>query len=134
MIVIDAGAWAMALVDDGDTGQACRTALANDDEWVAPEHAALETLRTIRRFESAGYINEVQAGVHVQAVIDASIRYVGAEPWVLQGVWRLRHTISPYDAPYVVVALAMELPMVTIDHRLGRAARAVGVEVRVPTE
>lgn len=133
MIVVDAGVWATALIDAGPTGDACRAALSRDDAWTAPEHAALETLRTIRRFEFAGVLDATQADEHARAVADFSIRYVGAEPWVLTEVWRLRHTVSPYDAPYVALALAMGAPLVTLDKRLGRAAEVLGVTALVPT-
>jgi len=36
-------------------------------------------------------------------------------------IWALRHTVSAYDASYVVVAEALRCPIVTSDARLGRA-------------
>lgn len=51
---------------------------------------------------------------------------------VLARVWALRHTMSTYDAPYVAVAEAFGVPLVTIDLRLARAAEKQGVEVVVP--
>jgi predicted nucleic acid-binding protein len=63
-------------------------------------------------------------------VIDAEVRYVEGERWLLAAVWQHRRNISPDDAPYV--ALSGDVPLVTLDERLGRAARAVGARVLVP--
>ena len=132
MIVVDASVWVRALVDDGPVGGACRTVLAGDVDWVAPAHAPIETLRTIRRYEAAGLLTTEQATAHAQSVLDAEVRYSGAEHWILATVWQHRHTVSPYDVPYVALALAGGIPLVTLDERLGRAARALGAQVRVP--
>jgi predicted nucleic acid-binding protein len=37
-------------------------------------------------------------------------------------VWVLRHNITPYDALYVALAEELELPLITADRRLARAA------------
>lgn len=132
MIVVDAGVWVRALVDSSAVGDACRAVLCADPDWVAPSHAAIETLRTLRRYEAAGLLTRSQADAHAEAVTAAEVRYIGAEPWVLTGVWRRRHTISPYDAPYVAVSLALDVPLATLDERLARAAGALGVRVVVP--
>lgn len=132
MIVIDAGVWVRALVDDGTAGDACRQVLTGDLDWIAPSHAPIETLRTIRRYEAIGLINTEQADTHARSVVDAEVRYVGPQRWLLIAVWHQRHNISPYDAPYVALALDYDVPLVTLDERLGRAARALGARVLIP--
>ncbi|MFT3970181.1 MAG: type II toxin-antitoxin system VapC family toxin [Micropruina sp.] len=132
MIIVDAGVWVRALVDSSAIGDACRVVLCADPDWVAPSHAAIETLRTLRRYEAAGLLTRSQADAHAEAVTAAEVRYIGAEPWVLTEVWRLRHTISPDDAPYVAVPLALDVPLATLDERLARAAGALGASVVVP--
>ena len=37
-------------------------------------------------------------------------------------IWSLRHNFSPYDASYVALAEALDLPLVTSDLRLANAA------------
>lgn len=132
MIVVDASAWARALVDAGRDGEACRAELRRDPAWVAPAHAAVETLRTIRRYEVSGLLTTEAADAHATAVRDAAVRYLGPEPWLLAEVWRARHTLSAYDAPYVAIAKRYGVPLVTLDERLARAARPAGVGVLVP--
>jgi predicted nucleic acid-binding protein len=36
-------------------------------------------------------------------------------------VWELRHNLTSYDAWYVAVAEALDLPLATLDMRLSRA-------------
>jgi predicted nucleic acid-binding protein len=40
---------------------------------------------------------------------------------VAERVWQLRHALTGYDAWYVAVAEAIELPLATLDTRLARA-------------
>ena len=44
--------------------------------------------------------------------------------------WRLRDRVSAYDAMYVVLAAYLQLPLITADQRLARAARGA-CEVRL---
>ena len=39
-------------------------------------------------------------------------------------VWELRHSITPYDAAYVALAMHLGLPLLTGDRRLAAAASA----------
>ena len=40
---------------------------------------------------------------------------------VAERVWQLRHVLTSYDAWYVAVAEAVDLPLATLDTRLTRA-------------
>jgi predicted nucleic acid-binding protein len=133
VIVVDAGVWVRSLIDDGSTGDAARRVLAGDLEWTAPAHAPIEALRTVRRYETAGFLSTAQAQLAAAEVLAAQIDYVGPERWLLVSVWRHRHNLSAYDAPYVVIAQSRGIPLVTLDRRLERAATAAGVPVVVPT-
>jgi predicted nucleic acid-binding protein len=98
---------------------------------MAPAHMPTEALRTIRRFEQAGAIDNALAETIVNEIAASEIAYVGPEPSMLLGQWRLRYNISSYDAPYVVLGQRMHAPLVTLDRRLARAATALGVEVQL---
>ncbi len=130
--MVDAGVWVRSLIDNGSTGDACRHVLTRDVEWTAPAHAPIEALRTVRRYETAGLLTAGQAQSAAAEVIDAEIDYVGPEPWLLASVWLYRHNISSYDAPYVSIAHHRDIPLVTLDQRLARAAQAAAVRVIVP--
>ena len=106
MIVVDASVWVRALVDDGPVGGACRTVLAGESiGWPRQcPHRDAADYPSLRR---AGLLTTEQATAHAQSVLDAEVRYSGAEHWILATVWQHRHTISHYDVPYVALALAV---------------------------
>jgi predicted nucleic acid-binding protein len=132
VIVVDAGVWARSLIDAGSEGDACRDVLTGDPDWLAPGHAPIEILRTIRRYESAGLITTADGGAFAAEVVEAAVTYVGPEPWLLRSIWRHRKNISPYDVPYVALALHHGISLVTLDVRLSRAAVTAGADVVVP--
>ena len=132
MIVVDAGVWARSLIDAGPEGDACRDVLTGDPDWLAPSHAPIEVLRTIRRYESAGLITAADGDAFAAEVVEAAVTYVGPEPWLLGSVWQHRKNVSPHDVPYVTVALHHGISLVTLDVRLSRAAVAAGADVVVP--
>lgn len=134
MIVVDAGVWVRALVEQGPAGDACRAALSRDPEWAAPAHAALEALRTLWRYERAGVLTVEAANAHAAAVRDAEVLYAAPVPWLLAATWRTRHNVSVHDAPYVALASRYGVPLVTVDERLARAARSLQVDVLVPAD
>jgi predicted nucleic acid-binding protein len=73
VIVVDAGVWVRSLVDDGPQGEASRRVLASDPDWLAPSHAPIEVLRTIRRYESAGLLTAVDGDAFAAEVSDAAV-------------------------------------------------------------
>jgi predicted nucleic acid-binding protein len=134
VIVLDASAWVRSLIDEGPAGAAARRALTSDTAWAAPAHMPIEVLRTIRRYESAKVIDTEQADAFASQVRTAEVRYARPEEWLLGTIWRLRHNISPYDAAYVALAAYHDVPLVTLDERLARAAVAAGVTATVPSD
>ncbi len=103
-----------------------------DSDWMAPPHAALEALRTVRRLELAGSLTFESAQVHAETVTNAAVRYASPDRSLLDAAWELRHNISLYDAPYVVLAAKHGCALLTLDRRLATAARARAVTVIVP--
>ncbi|GAA3515785.1 hypothetical protein GCM10022234_08590 [Aeromicrobium panaciterrae] len=132
MIVIDASVWATALADSGEIGQVSRDALRRDPDWWMPAHGPTEVLRTLRRFELAGHLTPDEATRAATEVTTSSTRYAIPDTSMLVATWSLRHNISLYDAPYVVLAAMHGCPLVTRDAKLATAARAKGVQVIEP--
>ena len=132
MIVLDASAWVQALVDAGPYGDAARAVLTADPEWLAPPHAPLEVLRTLRRYETSGTLPTSSADLLAAEVISAEVLFAPTDPTLLNSVWDRRHNISAYDAPYVALAQRLNVALVTQDRRLARTAKALGVAVVVP--
>lgn len=134
MIVVDASAWVTGLVDSGERGEESRRVLSSDVDWAAPPHAPVEVVRTLIRFLRAGAIQEHQADRLVAQVAAASVRYSAIRPQLLVETWMLRDAVSAYDAPYVILARSLGAPLITLDHKLARAARSIEVAVIVPGE
>jgi predicted nucleic acid-binding protein len=131
VIVVDANAWIYSLVDDGETGSECRGVLDADPAWIAPAHMPTEALRTLRRLEVAGTIASAGVADIADEIATVEVTYLGPDPESLLAQWRLRHNLSAYDAPYVIIAQRFDAPMITLDGRLARAASVLGVEVRL---
>ncbi len=113
MIVVDASAMIELL-----TGGANAREIAGllDDDLFAPDLLVAEVSRCLTRIDRAG--NDVEPAR--RAFESAPIGYVPVWPHA-DRIWALRHTVSAYDASYVVVAEALRCPIVTSDARLGRA-------------
>jgi predicted nucleic acid-binding protein len=44
-----------------------------------------------------------------------------AAPQLIDRIWQLRETLTPYDASYIALAEALGLSLITTDRRLGRS-------------
>ena len=109
-----------------------RRILTNDLDWAAPAHTPLEVLRTLRRYESVGTLSSAAATAFADEVRAAQVRYAHPDEDLLDDVWRHRHNLNPYDAPYVALAQRHGVVLVTNDARLARAAQTSGVTAALP--
>jgi predicted nucleic acid-binding protein len=115
VIVIDASVLATALGDDGDDGANARARIRGE-ELAAPEIIDLEVASVWRRTLS----DERRAALALADLIDIPLRRARHLP-LLTRCWQLRHNLTPYDASYIALAEALEVPFVTADRRLARA-------------
>lgn len=134
MIVVDAGAWALALLSSDPRGEAARGALSSDQSWTMPPHGPVETLRTILRFEQAGLVSPEIASAAAGEVAHADVSIIPPQPWLLETIWKRRHNIGPYDAGYVAIAERFRCPLVTLDKRLARACQSLGITATIPQQ
>jgi predicted nucleic acid-binding protein len=95
---------------------------ADDADLHAPSLCDVEVAAALRRLVLAGTVAVVRATVALGRQLDLPLtRY---DPGALQ--WRgfaLRENFTSYDATYVVLAQALEAPLLTADDRLARAVR-----------
>jgi len=117
--VVDSSVLVAAIVDSGPTGTWAEQVLAGGN-LCAPELAKVEAMNIIRRLERARQIPTAEAKVGVHALSQLEIELFPFEPFARR-VWELRDAVTCYDAWYVAVAEAADLPLATLDHRLSRA-------------
>ena len=125
MIVVDASALGPAVADDGVSGDRARARLRGE-RLVAPCQLDLELLSMFRRLAHAG-VDERRLIRAVQQVARLRVRRMLHLP-LLPRIWMLRANVTPYDAVYVALAEALDLPLITADARL---AGAPGVRCEV---
>lgn len=120
MIVVDASVLVAALADDEASGERARARLRDDVAWHAPSLVDLEVVSVLRHRLLAGDLDDRRARSALDdlAAVPMS-RYPHLE--LLDRVWDLRETVTPYDAAYVVLAEALGCVLVTADARLARA-------------
>lgn len=115
MIVVDASAAVLGLLNDGDA----RRSLAS--EAVAVPHLAdSEVAHALRKQTLRGNVNEPQARSALDRWGRLGLRRFGAVG-LLARVWELRENLTAYDATYVALAETIGCELVTADGRLAGA-------------
>jgi len=117
--VVDSSVLVASLVDSGPTGTWAEGVLAGGN-LCAPELAKVQAINIIRRLERGKQIPPAEANADVHALSQLEIELFPFEPFSRR-VWELRHAVNCYDAWYVALAEAADLPLATLDHRLSRA-------------
>lgn len=115
MIVIDASAAVLGLLNDGDARARLR-----EGSVACPHLADSEVVQALRAQVLRGEVETDDAWRAVDTWAQLGIERVGVSG-LLARIWELRDNVSAYDATYVAVAEALEVPLVTADARLARA-------------
>lgn len=128
MIVVDTGAVIEALAAD-PPHDALLARLRADDELHALHLIDVEFLHALRGLVQRGEIGLERA---IDARSDFAdlliLRY--PHPALADRMWALRHNLSAYDAAFIALSEALDMPLVTVDSRLARApGHSANVEV-----
>lgn len=99
---------------------ASRQALAREDEMVAPAILLAEASSALRRMVLQGKVSSGQARSALLAARSLAVTRFPFEPFV-ERVWELRDNVTVYDAWYVALAEALDVPLLTADRRLAEA-------------
>ncbi len=119
MIVVDTSALIDAVLGR-PAKPALLTRLADDGDLHAPHLIDVEILHALRRLAPTAAVPETRlddARTDIREI--ALTRYpLGS---LADRVWDLRQHLTAYDAAFIALAEALEVPLVTCDRRLGRA-------------
>lgn len=115
MIVVDASAAVLALLNDGDA----RAYLASEP-FACPHLVDSEILHALRTRVRLGAIDDADARRAFGAWGRLGI-YRAPVVGLLERIWELRDNLSAYDATYVAVAETLGTALLTADARLARA-------------
>jgi predicted nucleic acid-binding protein len=128
MLVIDSSALLAALTADRrDDSLVSR--LGSVPELYAPQLLDIELLHVLRRLVATGTLSANRAQRMREDFSALRVRRYPHEP-LLDRVWELRGALTPSDAVFVVLAEALEVPLVTCDPHLATpAGHAAQVEV-----
>ena len=118
--VLDASVLVASTVDSGRNGVWAESIVAGGDLF-APHLVLVEATNILRRLERAHQLNETEAAAARVDIVRLTIGLVPFEPFT-DRVWELRSNLTSYDAWYVAVAEALDLPLATLDIRLSRAS------------
>lgn len=97
-----------------------------------PEVCDLEVASHLRTLVRRGAADAAQMSEYLIAYLGLPLRRY-SHTLLLQRILQLRHNFTPYDASYVALAEALELPLLTGDKRLARAVEQWAPGVRLLT-
>jgi predicted nucleic acid-binding protein len=124
MLVVDASAVADWLLDRPAATRIDRLVDAHGDDLHAPHLLDVEVLSSLRAMTLRGVLQEQRAEDALNDFTDLTIeRY--AHELLVPGAWRLRKTMSAYDAVYVALTETLApdgAVLLTADARLARTA------------
>jgi predicted nucleic acid-binding protein len=118
--VIDASLLVAATIDSGAEG-AWAEDVVHLGGLVAPHLALVEATNILRRLELADRLGHLEAGAAARDLLLLELELVPFNPFAGR-VWELRGNVTSYDAWYVAVAEALDLPLATLDRRLAAAS------------
>jgi len=120
VIVIDASALTEVLLQTRAAPKVSERLFRRGETLAAPHLIDVEIAQVLRRYEAGGQLDESRAR---EALADMADMPLTRYPHVvlLQRIWELRHYMTAYDAAYVTLAEALEVPLVTRDSGLARA-------------
>jgi predicted nucleic acid-binding protein len=123
MPVIDASVLVTVLADAEHASWAetqLATGGADRSLWV-PHLIDAEVGQALRRAVAVGRLGEGRADAALRDLMRMPLRRID-HVGLIRRAWELRHNFSFYDGLYVALAEGLDVPLVTLDRRLARAA------------
>jgi predicted nucleic acid-binding protein len=117
--VVDASVIVAALTDSGRHGTWAEEVLS-DGPVFGPELVTVETTNILRRLERAKRISRFEANSAHHDNQRLAIELFPFAPFA-DRIWELRQALISYDAWYIALAEALQLPLATLDLRMARS-------------
>jgi predicted nucleic acid-binding protein len=120
MMVLDASA-AIELLIWSQLGAKVRQRIQSIADAVHVPHLIdLEITQVLRKLVLAGFLTDSRGSEALSDLRDLPlIRYPHQQ--LIQRIWELRHNLSAYDAAYVALAEALDVPLLTCDSKIAAA-------------
>lgn len=120
MIVLDASAAVELLLGTPPGARIAQRLVDDADPVQAPHLLDVEVASALRGAVARRLLDAPRAAAALDDLADLAVIRYPHEP-LLGRIWELRARLSAYDAAYVALAEALDVPLVTRDARLGRA-------------
>lgn len=118
-LVVDASVVAEVLLGTR-RGKEAATSMG-EQALVAPHHLTAEVLSVIRGWTLGGHLSHERALVALNEYGELGVELIDSTE-LLPDAFALRHNLTAYDASYVVLARALNCPLLTLDERIVKAA------------
>jgi len=121
VIVVDASALIEVLLNTASGTRITERLFDGQETLHAPCLLDVEVAQVLRRYALAG---ELTATRGLQAIEDLADFPITRYPHdlFLPRIWELRHNTTAYDAAYIVLAEALDAPLLTRDAKLASTA------------
>jgi predicted nucleic acid-binding protein len=120
VIVVDASALLEALLRTSAAKAVEERLFVPGQTLHAPHLLDVEVAQVIRRYAAKGEIDGERGRVALADLADLPLRRYPHD-FLLPRIWDLRNNLTAYDAAYVALAEALDVPLLTRDRRLAAA-------------
>lgn len=128
MIVMDVNVFLYSLVE-GEKSEAARHVITADTKWIAPSLLRYEFINVLATWNRRGIMNPVDCRKTWDRAREMmSGNLVESDPNLVLNL-SLDHQITAYDAQYVQIAAARNLPLVTEDLELLRKFPRIAISM-----
>lgn len=128
MIVLDASVILEVLLQTSAARRVEQRIFGSYEILCAPHLIDIESAHVLRRYVLSGAISADRGAAAIQDLADLPLSRYPHEV-LLPRIWQLRHNLTAYDAAYVALAEALDVPLLTRDKALASASSRAQVEV-----